>query len=204
MGGFPRGKVKLLQVGRLEGVTGVERIHAVSQDVFSLAAELALDDSGELFPVEVEHGADHPEDEDVLAAVLGGASDGFHGRRREWDADVMNAPLVSGLLNLLRIVEADATVLEGLQVAVVAVLVEGYQDVCLIPGMEDFPGAEVNLENGWAARDGGRNGHVGHDILSGATGESAKHAAHGLNPILGIPSEADHYITQSIVLGCLC
>ena len=79
VGRFSRRKAELAEVGGLEGVACIEGVHAVTQDVLTLAAKLTLDDADELFPVEMEHGAEESQHENVLAAILGGSADGFHG-----------------------------------------------------------------------------------------------------------------------------
>ena len=118
---------------------------------------------------------DQAEDEDVLAAVLGGAADGLDGGAGDGDADVADAALVLEVrLDVVGVVDADAAVAERADVVVVAVLVEGDQEVGLVAGGEDLARAEVDLEDGRAAGDGRRDGHVGHDLLGGAAGESGR------------------------------
>ena len=67
---------------------------------------------------------------------------------------MMNPSLVLDLLNLLGVVEADPAVLQGPDVTVVAVLIEGHQHVGVVSCVENLPRAEMDLEDGGASRDG--------------------------------------------------
>ncbi len=49
-------------------------------------------------------------------------------------------------------------------------LVERYQDINLVTRAQYFARAEAHLENTGPAGDGGRDGHVRHDILFRAPG----------------------------------
>ncbi len=59
----------------------------------------------------------------------------------------MNAALILRLLYLIEIIEADPAILEVSDMIVVAVLVKSHQHVGLITGVENFPRAEMHLEN---------------------------------------------------------
>ena len=85
---------------------------------------------------------------------------------------------------------------------VVGVLIEGDEGVGFVAGVEDFSGAEVDLENGWPAGDGARDGHVGHDVLGGGTGELCEEAADRLDAVLGVSGEADDGVSQGVWGGC--
>jgi hypothetical protein len=63
------------------------------------------------------------------------------------------------------VIDAVATLFQGADMAIVAMLVEGDEEVRLIPGTKDFSAAEVDLENRRPPADGRRDGHVGHDVL---------------------------------------
>ena len=86
---------------------------------------------------------------------------------------------------------------------VVAVLIEGDQHICNITCVENLSGTQVDLVDGGATRDGGGDGHVGHDLPSGPPGQTTEHSSNALDPILGISSQTDHNIPQSVVLRCL-
>ena len=85
----------------------------------------------------------------------------------------------------------DAAELHGLDVVLVAVLVKAEQQIRLVARAEDFAGADAHLEDGWPARDGGGNGHEGHDLLFAAAREAREEAADGLDAVLRIPGDAD-------------
>ena len=52
----------------------------------------------------------------------------------------------------------------------VAVLIERDQKVGFITGGEYFSGTDPDLKNRWSTGNGGRDSHVGHDVLVTATG----------------------------------
>lgn len=75
--------------------------------------------------------------------------------------------------------------LQGAQMVVVGVLVEGEEDVRFVTGAEDFARANPDLENRWAARDGRRDRHEGHDLLFASASEAGQEARRSrLNSIL--------------------
>ncbi len=78
-----------------------------------------------------------------------------------------DATFVFHFLDFITVVETNTTVLDGVEMVVVGVLVESNEGIGLVSWMEDFAGAEVDLENGRTARDRAGNGHVSHDLLSG-------------------------------------
>ncbi len=93
-------------------VAGIKGEHGIAQDVFVLLPELARDDFGDAFAVELVDGAEHAEDEDVFAAVFGGAADGFDGGGGKGNADVNDLALGVEFFDLIAVVETNATVAE--------------------------------------------------------------------------------------------
>lgn len=79
---------------------------------------------------------------------------------------------------------------------VVGVLIESDEGIGFIAGMENFARAEVNLENGGAARNRRGDGHIGHHILGGGASELGEKGADGLNAVLGMTGEADDRIAD--------
>ncbi len=88
------------------------------------------------------------------------------------------------LLHLAAVIETDASITQRAQMAVITVLIEGHQHVCLIARMQHLPGAYVHLKDGRPATDRGRNGHVGHDLLGRSSGKPSQEATDGLDAIL--------------------
>jgi hypothetical protein len=100
--------------------------------------------------------------------------------------------------DVVGIVEYPAAFTQGLDVVVVAVLVEGDEPVGFIAGAEHLAAADVDLEDGRTAADGGRDGHVGHHVLLRAPREAREESADGLNAVLGISGEADDGIADFV------
>ena len=78
----------------------------------------------------------------------------------------------------------------------VAVLIEGDEKIRFIAGGENLPGAHADLEDRGPARDRGGDGHVGHDFLVAAAGQSGQQRAGSLDAILRISSQTDHRVVD--------
>ena len=176
------------RAGQLVIVTGVERIECSLGDLGVLAGESLGQQAGELGNIQVEHLGQQPQREHVLALVTAGATDGFDGQRGNGNADVTVLGEVFGRdilgLQVIGIIDHDATGLERAEVRLVAVIVEGQQHVGLVTGRKHFAGANAHLENGGSAGDRGRDGHEGHDLLLGTACEAGEEAADGLDTVL--------------------
>ena len=195
--GFKSVQVREDVSGRV-GVAGVEGEHGVADDVLVLAAEALLDERGELLDVEVEDAREQAEDEDVLALVLRGAADGLDGRAGHRHADVAKRLVVGVRLDVVGVVKEHAAGPEGADVRFVAVLIEGHEHVGAVAGGEDVAGAHAHLEDRRPARDGGRDRHVGHDVLVAAAGEAGEETADGLDAVLRIAGEADDDVVDAL------
>ena len=174
------------------GISRIEGEKSVPQNGLILAPELPGDDFDETGPVQVKHAAQEAEGEHVLAAILGGSTDGFHrgGGQRHGHED--EAFVGSVWRDLVRIIETDAALAEESDVALVAVFVEGHQEIGLIPRAENLSRTDPNLENRRSTGNGRRDRHVGDHVLIGAAGEAGDQASDGLDPVLGISSDSDH------------
>ena len=75
-------------------------------------------------------------------------------------------------------------------------LVEGDEGIGLVTGVEDFAGAEVDLENGGATRDRAGDGHVGHDLLGGRSCKLTEKGSHRLDSVLGITGKSNDGIAE--------
>jgi len=150
---------------------------------------------------ELEDAGEQAEGEEVLALLARGAAEGLDGEGGDGDADFDEAVVVHVGRDLVGVVEQDAAFAEKADVLVVAVLVEGDQEVRLVSGGEHLARADAHLEDGGASRNGRRDGHVGHDLLGAATGEAGEKAADGLDAVLGIAGEADDRVADLLFFG---
>jgi hypothetical protein len=85
---------------------------------------------------------------------------------------------------VIRIVEEHAARAQRGKMALVAVLVERDEEVGLVAGGQDVPGAHAHLKDGRTAGDRGRNRHVRHDVLVAATSQTGEETADRLNAVL--------------------
>src|SRR5262249_22551323 len=60
-----------------------------------------------------------------------------------------------------------------------------------------FPRTDAHLKNRRTTGDRRRDGHVGHDVVLTAAGESGEERAGGLNSILRITGEPDHRVLNA-------
>ena len=195
-------KVFIEHAPDLVSVAGVEREHRIAQNAPVLfARELTLDDGHELVAVEFENLAQQAEHEEVLAFVLRRAAECFHRRAGHGDAEIAVVFVVRIWRDVIRIIEHPAAFAAGLEVIVVAVLIEWHEPVRFIAGAQDFPAADVDLEDGRPATDGGRDGHVGHHVLLRAAGEPREESADGLNAVLRIAREPDDGVGDLVSVG---
>ena len=104
-------------------------------------------------------------------------------------------------LHMVGVVKHDAAFLERADVALVGMLVKRQQHVRLVPGAQDFAGADADLENRGPAGNRGGDGHEGHDFLLAASGQARQEAADGLDAILGIAGDADDRLVDGGNLG---
>jgi|GEM_PF-6529459 len=165
---------------------GIEGKHRVAEDILGLTTELAPDDLGKFFAIKFIHGAQHPENEDVLASVFGRAANGFDGSGGERHTDMDDIALHFQLFNLVAVVKTDTSVAQGFQMIVVGILVERHQRICLVTGMEHLTRTQMNLVNTGPSGNRGRNRHVGHDVLCGGSCELGKECADRLDSVLRI------------------
>ena len=96
--------------------------------------EALADERGELLDIEVEDAGDQAEDEEILALVLGGAADGLDGGGGDRHADRGEALVVGVGFDVVGVVDQHAALAERGQMALVAVLVEGDEEVGLVAG----------------------------------------------------------------------
>ena len=94
-------------------------------------------------------------------------------------ADVDEPFVVEVRLDVIRIVKEDAAVFQEADVVLVAVLVKGDEEIGFVARGKNFAGADADLENRRPAGDGGRDRHVGHDVLLAAAGEPGEKGADG-------------------------
>jgi len=78
------------------------------------------------------------------------------------------------------------------------VLIERNEEIGFVACGEDLARAHADLENGRAAGDGGRDRHVGHDLLRTASGQPREESAGTLNAVLRIPGKADYSIVDGL------
>ncbi len=180
-------------------VTGLECHERGVDDALVLARKFFGDDSPHLLDIEMENFADEAEDENVLALVLGGAAERFDGEASDRNADVNETFVVEIRLDVIRIVKQDAAFLKKIEVVLITVLVKRDEKVGFVAGRKDFARADADLENRRAAGNGGRNRHVGHDVLVAAAGEPREKRAGGLNAVLRIARESYNGVVD--VLG---
>ena len=142
-----RRRLSLQIVGRV-GIARVEGEHRVANDVLVLAAEALLDQGRQLVDVEVENPRQKAQDEDILALVLGGAADRLDGAARDRHADRREALVLGVGFDVVGVVDQHTARSEEFEVALVAVLIERYEVIRLVPGGEDVAGAHAHLKNG--------------------------------------------------------
>jgi hypothetical protein len=182
------------------GVAGVEREHGVADDVFVFAAETLFDEAGEFLDIEIEDPGDEAHDVDVLALLFAGAADGLDGAAGDRHGDLGEAVVAFDGLDVVRIVEEHAAGAEGADVGVVAVLIKRDEHVGAVAGGENVAGAHAHLEDRGSAGDGGRDRHVGHDVLIAAAREAGEESADGLDAVLGVTGESDDDVVDGT--GC--
>ena len=68
--------------------------------------------------------------------------------------------------------------------------------VGLVAGMENLPAAKMDLKDRWATGAGAGDRHVGHDVLSGGSGQLGQEPANGLDAVLRVAGEANDGIAQ--------
>ena len=98
-------------------------------------------------------------------------------------ADVDETFVVEVRLDVIGIVKEHAAFFQKADVVLVTVLIKRDEEVGFVAGGKHFAGAHADLENGGPAGDGGRDRHVGHDVLSLRPASRARKA-----PALWMPS----------------
>src|SRR5882724_565596 len=197
------GFIDLLELVKLreniaDGITvaGLERHQGGVDDALVFAGELFANQRLQLLDVEVENFRDQAEDENVFALVLGGAAERFDGEAGDGDADVDETFVVKVGLNVIGIVKENAAVFQEPDVVLVAVLIKRDEEIGFVAGRQHFAGAHADLENGWAAGDGGGNRHVGHDFLGAPAGEPGEERAGALDAVLRIAGETNNGVVD--------
>src|ERR1035441_2292256 len=89
-----------------------------------------------------------PEHEEVLALLLGRASHRLDRRPGDRYSHGREAPVLRVRLDVVAVVDEHAPGPQRLDVVVIAVLVEGHEDVGLVSGRKDVAGAHVHLKDG--------------------------------------------------------
>ena len=95
---------------------------------------------------------------------------------------------------MVAVVEEDAARSKRFDMGVVTMLIERHQHIRPVTGREDVTRAHPHLENGRSARDGGRNRHVGHDVLVAASGEPGEEPADSLDAVLRVAGQPDNNV----------
>ena len=95
------------------------------------------------------------------------------------------------------VVEHNAMPFDRADVALVRMLVKGDEHIGLVTGAKDFAGTDAHLKNRRTTRDRRWDGHVGHDVMFTAAGESGQERACRLDSILRITREPDHRVLNA-------
>ena len=173
------------------GVAGLERHQRGVDDALVFAGEFFADQCLQLLDIEIENLRDQPEDENVFALVLRGAAERFDGQAGDRHADVNETFVVEVWLDVIGIVKQDAAFFQKVDVVLVTVLIKRDEEVGFVARRRTSPDAHADLENRRPAGDGGRDRHVGHDVLVAAAGEPGEKRAGALDAVLRIAGEPD-------------
>src|SRR5262245_66240430 len=103
-------------------VTGLESHQRRVHNALIFATEFFADQSFQLIDVEIENLRDQPENENVLAFVLGRAAQRFDGQTSDGDADVHETFVVQIRLDVIGIVKQDAAGEREMGVVLITVL----------------------------------------------------------------------------------
>ncbi len=136
--------------------------------------------------------------EDVLPLVLRGSPKRLDGQPRDRNPNMDELLLVRVRLDVVGIIEQDSTIAKKANMVLVAVLMEGDEEVRFVSRREDFARSDAHLEDRGTARNRGGDCHVGHDFLSAAAGQSREHGAGGLDAVLGISGEPNDGVANAL------
>ena len=105
---------------------------------------------------------------------------------------------------MIAVIDQHAALAEGTDVVLVAVIVEGHEEVGFITRAEDVPGTHADLEDRRASGDRRRDRHVGHDILGTTASQTSEERPDGLNTVLGVARHADDNVVERLGgnVGC--
>ena len=173
------------------GVAGLKRHERGVDDALVFAGEFFLDQRLQLLDIEMENFRDQAEDENVFALVLRRSAERFDGQSGDRHADVNETFVVEVRLDVVGIVKQDAAFFQKADVVLVTVLIKRDEEIGFVARGEDFARADADLEDRRPAGDGGRDRHVGHDVLVAASGEPREESAGALDAVLRISREAD-------------
>ena len=180
------------------GIAGLECHERGVGDISGFSAKSLGDQLLELLDVEVKDLRDQPEDENVLAFVLRRSAKRFDGQPGDRNADVNEPFLVRIRLDVVGIVEQDAAVSQEADVVLVAVLVKRDEEVRFVARGKNLARPHADLENRRTARNRGGDRHVGHDVLSAATGQAREESAGALDAVLRIAGEPDDGVADTL------
>ena len=135
--------------------------------------------------------------EDVFSFVFRGSSKRLDGETGDWHAHMNELFLVGIGLNVVGVVKQHPALAKKIDVVVVAVLVQGDEEIRLVPCREDLARPDAHLKDGWPSRNGRGDGHIGHHILRTAARKPRQQSAGRLNSVLGISSEANDGVANA-------
>src|SRR6202011_4347891 len=163
------------------GVASRKRHDGGVDDALVFAGELFFDQLRQFLDIETKNFRDQTENENIFTLVLGGSAQRFHRQAGDRHADVNETLVVEVRLNVVRIVKQDTAFFEKVDVVLITVLIKSDKKVGFITGRKNFARAHAHLENRRLARNGGRDGHVSHDVLVATSREPREKRASGLN-----------------------
>src|SRR5207237_9992867 len=175
-------------------VAGRKRHDGGVDDALIFTGELFFDQRRQLLGIKMKNLRDQAEDENVFALVFGRAAECFDCQSGNGYADINKTFVVEVGLDVVRIVKQDAAFFEKVDVVLITVLIKRDEKIVFVTGRQNFARAHPDLEDRRAARDGGRDRHVSHDIVVAAAREPREKSAGGLNAVLRIPGETEYRV----------
>ena len=166
-------------------------------DALVFAREFFRDERFQFVDIEIEYLRDQTEDENVFAFVLRRPAQRFDGQSGDRHTDVNETFVVEVRLDVVRIVKQNAALFQKADVVLVTVLIERDEEIGFVARGEDFARAHADLEDRRAAGDSGGDRHVGHNVLSTASGQAREESSRALNAILRISREADYGVVDA-------
>jgi hypothetical protein len=180
------------------GKASLERHQGRVGYIPGFSAEPLSDQLLQLLRIEVKNTGEQAEDKDIFSLVLRRSAERFDSQPGDRNAHMNKLLLVWVGLDIVGIVEQDSTVPKKADMVLIAVLMEGHQEVSFVSRRENFAGSNAHLENRRTTRDGGRDRHVGHHLLRAAAGQPRQHRARRLNAVLRISGKPDHGIADTL------